>query len=102
MIYIYREAVKGYEHPEKSKEARDKVEKVVSYWAGFFLKAASINVQKKQMEYEKVYKKYLGDDYEIDINSKDYSLIISNHIGFYVCEYIFINVYYMYRKLYIA
>jgi hypothetical protein len=72
----------------------------VSYWAGFFLKAASINVQKKQMEYEKVYKKYLGDDY--DINSKDYSLIISNHIGFYVCEYIFINVYYMYRKLYIA
>lgn len=72
----------------------------MSYWAGFFLKAASINVQKKQMEYEKVYKKYLGDDY--DINSKDYSLIISNHIGFYVCEYIFINVYYMYRKLYIA
>ena len=101
-MYIYREAVKGYEHPEKSKEARDKVEKVVSHWAEFFLKAASINVQKKQMEYEKVYKKYLGDDYKVDINSKDYSLVISNHIGFYVSIYLLMYITYIYRKLFIA
>lgn len=92
----YRNAVKGYEHPEKSKEARDQIEKVVSYWARFFLKAASVNVHSKQMAYEHVYKKYLGDDYQMNINSSDYSLVISNHIGFYV---IYICDICVYRKL---
>ena len=41
-----------------------------------------IQIIKKQLPYEEVYKKYLGEDYSFDPNEK-YSLIISNHTGFY-------------------
>ena len=43
-----------------------------------------LNVKEVKLECEAVYKKYLGEDYKVDINDEDYSLIISNHIGFFV------------------
>ena len=46
----------------------------------FFLNG--ISIIKKELEYEEIYKKYLGPEYSFDPNEK-YSLIISNHIGFY-------------------
>ena len=46
----------------------------------FFLNG--ISIYKKELEYEEIYKKYLGPEYTFDPNEK-YSLIISNHIGFY-------------------
>ena len=41
-----------------------------------------IEVVKKNLPYEEVYKKYLGEDYFSEYNDK-YSLIVSNHTGFY-------------------
>ena len=53
----------------------------ISFWATFFLLANGIKVIPKKVDCEKVYKKYLGDDY--DFSYDKYSLIISNHIGFF-------------------
>ena len=44
----------------------------------------------------KTIKKYLGKDYKMDLTDKDYSLVVCNHIGFYVT--FFYNTFY--RKLY--
>jgi 1-acyl-sn-glycerol-3-phosphate acyltransferase len=48
-------------------------------WLFFF---NGISLYKKDLPYEEIYKKYLGPEYSFDPNEK-YSLIISNHIGFY-------------------
>ena len=53
----------------------------ITFWANFFLYANGIRVLRKKVEYEEVYKKYLGDDY--DFKDDKYSLIVSNHIGFF-------------------
>ena len=69
--------------PNTSKEGRSKVESIVRFWANLFLKVAGLKIEKKELKYEEVYKKYLGSDYKADINDEDFSLIISNHIGFF-------------------
>ena len=53
----------------------------ISFWANFFLFANGIHLVNKKVDCEKVYKKYLGEDY--DFCDDKYSLIISNHIGFF-------------------
>ena len=53
----------------------------ITFWANFFLFANGIKVIRKEIEYEKVYKKYLGKDYEF--KDEKYSLLASNHIGFF-------------------
>lgn len=53
------------------------------------LKLLGIHVHETKLEYEAVYKKYLGEDYKLDIKDENYSLIISNHLGFFV-RYIYI------------
>ena len=53
----------------------------ITFWATFFLYANGIRVVRKNVEYEKVYKKYLGEDY--DFKDDKYSLLVSNHIGFF-------------------
>ena len=53
----------------------------ISFWANFFLFANGIHLVNKKVDCEKVYKKYLGEDY--DFSDDKYSLIISNHIGFF-------------------
>ena len=53
----------------------------ITFWATFFLYGNGIRVLPKKIECEEVYKKYLGEDY--DFKDDKYSLIISNHIGFF-------------------
>ena len=62
----------------------------ITFWATFFLYANGIRVLPKKIEYEEVYKKYLGDDY--DFKDDKYSLLISNHIGFF--EVVVLMAYY--------
>ena len=51
------------------------------FWAWAFLFANGVLVKHKNPEYEDIYKKYLGEDY--DFTDDKYSLITSNHIGFF-------------------
>ena len=58
-----------------------KMKFAITFWATFFLYGNGIRVLPKKIECEEVYKKYLGEDY--DFKDDKYSLIISNHIGFF-------------------
>ena len=58
------------------------VSETISLWTRILLKINGIKIIKTQLPYEEVYKKYLGDDYNFDPNEK-YSLLVSNHTGFY-------------------
>jgi len=53
----------------------------ISFWANFFLFVNGIRLIPKKISCEEVYKKYLGEDY--DFSDSKYSLIISNHTGFF-------------------
>jgi len=55
--------------------------KFVQFFAWLFYHASMINLKEKNVDCESVYKKYLGNDY--DFKDDKYSLLISNHIGFY-------------------
>lgn len=69
-------------HPASDKEEWSLVSETISFWTRWLLKINGIKIIKKNLPYEEVYKKYLGKDYSFDPNEK-YSLIISNHTGFY-------------------
>ena len=56
--------------------------KTISRWTSLVLKLNGIKVNKIKLGYKEVYRRYLGDDYEFNPDEK-YSLIISNHTGFY-------------------
>ena len=58
------------------------VSHAITYLTGILLKLNGIKINKIKLEYEEIYKKYLGEDYSFDPNEK-YSLLISNHTGFY-------------------
>ena len=58
------------------------VSETISFWTRVLLKFNGIKIVKKQLPYEEIYKKYLGEDYSFDPNEK-YSLLVSNHTGFY-------------------
>jgi len=76
---------------------RNKVKKIIKFWSYLGLKNALINIKEKKVNnYEKIYKKYLGEDY--DFSQKKYSLIISNHIGLFDV----ILVMYLYQPGFIA
>lgn len=104
LILQLRKAVNSSKSPETDIETRKQVKHIVSYWSNLLFKLFGISVHPTQLNYEAVYKKYLGDDYNIDINDDKYSLIISNHIGFFVRTFIY-NVHYigsavLYAKVY--
>lgn len=80
--------MKSKDNPEKTKEGRKKVEKIVRFWATFFLKVIGIRIHHKKVQYEEIYQKYLGKDYKMDLTDNEYSLVICNHIGFYVTFFI--------------
>lgn len=94
LIFQLRKAVNSSKSPETDIETRKQVKHIVSYWSGLLFKLFGISVHPTQLNYEAVYKKYLGDDYNIDINDDKYSLIISNHIGFFVRTFIY-NILYI-------
>lgn len=71
-------------NPTTDPEEWNIMSNTISRWTRWLLWWNSINVNiiKDDKKYLEVYKKYLGDDYEVDSNEK-YSLIVSNHLGFY-------------------
>ena len=56
--------------------------KTISLWTTWVLRLNGIKVKKVRLNYEDIYRKYLGPDYDFNPN-ENYSLIISNHTGFY-------------------
>ena len=55
--------------------------KVIKFWSYLFLYINNISLEKEELNYEPIYKKYLGNDY--NFKEEKYSLLICNHIGFY-------------------
>ena len=53
----------------------------VSFWSCAFLFMNGVLIKRKYPEYEEIYKKYFGEDY--DFTDDKYSLIMSNHLGFF-------------------
>ena len=58
------------------------VSDTISCLTGIFFKLNGIKIIRIKKPYEEIYKKYLGEDYSFDQDEK-YSLLISNHTGFY-------------------
>ena len=69
-----------YKNNEKTESQRKKFEKATNFWLGIYFKINNITIEKKEVNYKEIYKKYLGEDY--DFSQKDYSLYISNHLGY--------------------
>jgi len=81
-IIMLNKHSKNLKNPSSDKEEWKIVSETISFWTRWLLKINGIEIIKKDLPYEEVYKKYLGEDYSFDPNEK-YSLIISNHTGFY-------------------
>ena len=69
-----------YKNHEKDEKQRRKLEKATNFWMSVYFFINNISVEKKRVKYEEIYKKYLGEDY--NFNEKDFSLYISNHLGY--------------------
>ena len=69
-----------YKNHEKNEKQRQKLEKATYFWLNIYFILNNISTEKKQIKYEKIYKKYLGDDY--DFSQKNFSIYISNHLGY--------------------
>ena len=83
LYYIHKNSDSNYYHWTKLKNA-------ISFWSSFFLIMNGVNVKIKNIDCKKTYKKYLGKNY--NFNDENFSLIISNHIGFFevvICMYLY-------------
>ena len=69
-----------YINHEKDEKQRLKLEKAAYFWLSIFFFISNIKTEKKEIKYETVYKKYLGEDY--DFSQKNFSLYISNHLSY--------------------
>ena len=74
--------MKNLKNPTSDPEEWKILSETISFYTRWFLKVNGIKVIRKTLPYEKVYKKYLGEDYSFNPDEK-YSLIVSNHTGFY-------------------
>ena len=81
-IIRLKQHLKNLKNPTSDREEWKILSETISFWTTWLLKINGIEVVKKNLPYEEVYKKYLGEDYFSDYNDK-YSLIVSNHTGFY-------------------
>ena len=72
---------KIYSNYNTDPEQRKKMKNAISCWSSIFLVMNGVWLQRKQLDYEEVYKKYLGEDY--DFTDDKYSILLSNHIGFF-------------------
>ena len=71
-----------YKNGDKDIKQRNRIKKIIKFWTYLGLINSLIKVrEKKSLNVKNIYKKYLGDDY--DFEDQKYSLIISNHIGFF-------------------
>ena len=74
--------MKNLKNPASDPQDWEILSRTISRWTSLVLKLNGIKVNRIKLGYKEVYKKYLGDDYDFDPEEK-YSLIISNHTGFY-------------------
>ena len=72
---------KCYKDYNTNAEQRKKMRNAIACWSSMFLVMNGVWIQRKHLDYEDVYKKYLGEDY--DFTDDKYSIILSNHIGFF-------------------
>ena len=72
---------KCYKNYDTNPEQRKKMKNTVSCWSYMFLFMNGIKIQKRFPVHQTIYKKYLGENY--DFQDDKYSLLISNHIGFF-------------------
>ena len=82
IIIRLKQHSKKLKNPSTDKDDWAKVSETMSFWTRWGLKINGFKIIKKELPYEEVYKKYLGEDYPFDPNEK-YSLIVSNHTGFF-------------------
>ena len=82
IIIRLKQHSKKLKNPSTDKDDWAKVSETMSFWTRWGLKINGFKIIKKELPYEAVYKKYLGEDYSFDPNEK-YSLIVSNHTGFF-------------------
>ena len=82
-----------YKNHASDKSQRKKIENIIKFWMKLYLFFGNISVEKKEIKYAEIYKKYLGDDYDFENDStEEPSFYISNHLGFleiavYIKEY---------------
>ena len=81
-IIRLKQLKKKLKNPTSNPEEWKILSHTISFWTKWLLRVNGMKVIKRQAQYEKVYKKYLGEDYSFDPNER-YSLLISNHLGFY-------------------
>ena len=74
--------MKNLKNPTSDPQDWSILSSTISRWTTLVLKLNGIKVNKIKLGYKEIYRKYLGDDYEFNPEEK-YSLIISNHTGFY-------------------
>ena len=74
--------MKKLKNPTSDPEDWKILSETIIFWTRIFMKFNGMQINRQEIPYEEVYKKYLGPDYSFDPNEK-YSLLISNHIGFY-------------------
>jgi 1-acyl-sn-glycerol-3-phosphate acyltransferase len=70
-----------HKHTDTDPKEHEMIVNATKFWGGWFLKVNLIFLTKKDVSYEEVYKKYLGDDY--NFKEDKFSLIICNHLGYY-------------------
>ena len=75
---IISECYRDYNTNTKS---RKKIRDAITFWSSMFLVMNGIWIRKRNLEYDNVYKKYLGKDY--NFTDDRYSIILSNHMGFF-------------------
>ena len=74
--------MKNLKNPSTDPQDWEVVSNTITRWTKLVLQLNGIKINKVKLNYEDVYRKYLGKDYEFNPDEK-YSLIISNHTGFY-------------------
>ena len=77
-IKLLRKIYKNY---NTDPNQRRKMKNAISCWSSIFLVMNGVWIRRKNLKYEEVYKRYLGEDY--DFTEDKYSIILSNHIGFF-------------------
>ena len=86
-----------YKDTDTNLHQRNCSKKIIKFWCYIFLSSSMIKIKRKESPKTKaVYTKYLGEDY--DFEDQTYSLITSNHIGFFDV----ILVLYLYQPGFIA
>ena len=81
-IIRLRQHLSNLKNPSSNPYEMKKLSETISFWTRWLLRVNGIQIIKKHLPYEEIYKKYLGEDYPFN-PLEQYSLIISNHTGFY-------------------